>query len=63
MPDTQLRPDELEEYRTEVQTAEVARDDHRSPPDENQRPWVMIGMVLLGVFVVAIVLAIAAALG
>ena len=62
MPDTHLRPDELDDYKTEVQTSEVARDDDRTPPDENQRPWVMIGIVLLGIFVVAMFVAIGAAL-
>ena len=62
MPDTHLRPDELDDYKTDVQTAEVARDDDRTPPDENQRPWVMIGIVLLGIFVLAMVVAIGAAL-
>jgi hypothetical protein len=63
MPDTQLRPDEYDDYKTEVQTSEVMADDERSAPDEDQRPWVMIGMVLLGFFVVALIAAIAVALG
>jgi hypothetical protein len=63
MPDTPLRPDELDDYKTEVQTNEVVADDTRTPPDEDQRPWVLVGMVLLGVFVVVLVLGIVAALG
>jgi hypothetical protein len=63
MPDTPLRPDELDDYKTEVQTDEVVADDTRSAPDEDQRPWVMVGMVLLGAFVLALVVAILAALG
>jgi hypothetical protein len=63
MPDTQLRPDEYDDYKTEFQTSEVMADDERSAPDEDQRPWVMIGMVLLGLFVVALVVAIGVALG
>lgn len=63
MPDTHLRPDELDDYKTEVQTSEVMADDERSAPDENQRPWVMVAMFLLGIFVLVMVVAIVAALG
>ena len=62
MPDTPLRPDELPDYKTEVQTAEVQEEAPAASPAGNQHPWVLIGMVLLGIFVVVMVLAIGAAL-
>jgi hypothetical protein len=62
MPDTPLRPDELDTYRTDVQTAEVADEAPAGTPGADARPWIVVGVVLLVVFVAAIVLAVAQAL-
>jgi hypothetical protein len=57
MPDTPLRPDELETYKTEVQTDDVARERRAATPGTDSRPWIVVGVVALGVFVLLIVLA------
>ena len=58
MPDTPLRPDELETYKTDVQT-----EDEPEPagvtPGSDARPWVVVGLALLVAFVVVILLALA----
>lgn len=61
MPDTPLRPDELEAYKTDVQT-EAERPDPSSPsasPGNDARPWILLGLILLAVFVVALLAALA----
>ena len=55
MPDTPLRPDELETYKTPVQTESEASDG--ATPDS--RPWVAVGLVLLVLFVLMLLAAIA----
>jgi hypothetical protein len=57
MPDTPLRPDELETYKTDVQTDDVAREHPAPTPGTDSRPWIVVGVVALGVFVLLIVLA------
>jgi hypothetical protein len=59
MPDTPLRPDELDTYGTDVQTDAEAPD----PKTPDARPGVLIGLALLVVFVIALVAALAFALG
>ena len=63
MPDTPLRPDELETYRTKVQTEDVAPDPPDGTPGADARPWIAVGAVVLVVFVAAMLLAVAQALG
>jgi ABC-type Na+ efflux pump permease subunit len=57
MPDTPLRPDELETYKTPVQTASEASDD--ATPGRDSRPWIAFGLVLLVLFIVMLLAAIA----
>ena len=57
MPDTPLRPDELETYKTDVQTDDVAPETPAPTPGTDARPWIAIGVVALIVFVLLIVLA------
>jgi len=57
MPDTPLRPDELETYKTDVQTDDVAPETPAPTPGTDSRPWIVIGVVALVVFVLLIVLA------
>lgn len=56
-----LRPDE-DEYRTEQVTPEVAPTGDPLEPESSaapadSRPWLIVGMVLLGVFVVLLLYA------
>ena len=56
MPDTPLRPDELETYKTDVQTPEVS--DRQAPtPGHDARPWIALGLILLIIFILALVVA------
>jgi hypothetical protein len=60
--DRPLRPDE-DEYRTEQATPEVAPsgdplEPESAAPGSDSRPWLMVGMVLLGIFVVLLVYAV-----
>jgi hypothetical protein len=60
--DRSLRPDE-DEYRTEQATPEVAPsgdplEPESAAPGSDSRPWLMVGMVLLGIFVVLLVYAV-----
>ena len=57
MPDTPLRPDELETYKTPVQTESEASDGAAAGPDA--RPWIAVGLILLLVFVLMLLAAIA----
>lgn len=57
-----LRPDE-NEYRTRQATPEVAPsgdplEPETTAPAADSRPWLMVGMVLLGIFVVVLLYAI-----
>ena len=58
MPDTPLRPDELETYKTDVETASEATDDTGLTPASDARPWMALGLVLLVVFVLALLVAV-----
>jgi len=57
MPDTPLRPEELETYKTDVQTESEASDADPIGPNLDARPWVALGMVLLVLFVLALAVA------
>jgi hypothetical protein len=59
MPDTPLRPDELDTYRTDVQTEDVAPEPPTGTPGADARPWMAIGLAILVVFVAMIILALA----
>ena len=59
MPDTPLRPDELDTYKTDVATESEAPDPPVPTPGGDARPWLVLGLVLLGVFVVALLAALA----
>ncbi len=56
MPDTPLRPDELETYKTPVQTESEASGRGYA---RFSRPWVAVGLVLLVLFVLMLLAAIA----
>jgi hypothetical protein len=56
MPDTPLRPDELETYKTPVQTESEASDGTTQGRDA--RPWIGFGLVLLVLFVLMLLAAI-----
>jgi hypothetical protein len=58
MPDTPLRPDELETYKTDVQTASEASDDAGPTPAGDARPWMALGLVLLVIFILALLVAV-----
>jgi hypothetical protein len=58
MPDTPLRPDELETYKTDVLTAAEEPDPALPTPGGDSRPWVGLGIVLLVLFLVVLVAAI-----
>jgi hypothetical protein len=60
--DSPLRPEE-DAYRTEQATPEVAPsgdplEPESAAPGSDSRPWLMVGMVLLGIFVVLLVYAV-----
>ena len=59
LPDTPLRPDELETFKTDVATEAEAPD--RASADA--RPWILVGFVLLGIFLAALIIGVAVALG
>jgi hypothetical protein len=63
MPDTPLRPDELDTYKTDVQTDAEAADSSAPTPARDSRPWIVLGLVLLVVFLLTLVVAISFALG
>jgi hypothetical protein len=63
MPESPLRPDELDTYRTEVQTEDVAPEPPAGTPGADARPWIVIGLAILVVFVAMIILALVPALG
>jgi hypothetical protein len=59
LPDTPLRPDELETYKTDVATEAEALDTGAPTPGADARPWLGLGIGLLVVFLVALALGIA----
>jgi hypothetical protein len=59
MPDTPLRPDELDTYKTDVATDAEDPDPRVPTPGGDARPWLVLGLVLLVVFVVALLAALA----
>ena len=63
MPDTPLRPDELDTYKTDVQTDAEAPESGGITPSRDTRPWIALGLVLLALFVVTLLAAIAFGLG
>jgi hypothetical protein len=56
MPDTPLRPDELETYKTDVQTEAESTDSDIPTPGTDSRPWVALGLVLFVVFIGALLI-------
>ncbi len=59
MPDTPLRPEEMETYKTDVATDAEAPDPTVPTPGGDARPWIRIGVLLLVLFVAVIVLGLA----
>ena len=55
MPDTPLRPDELEMYKTDVQTDAEAPDTGVPTPGGDARPWMLLAVVVLVIFVVMLI--------
>ena len=55
LPDTPLHPDELETYKTDVQTEAEAEDEDLPTPGQDARPWLGFGLGLLVVFLAALV--------
>jgi len=59
MPDTPLRPDELDTYKTDVATDAEEPDTAAPTPAGDARPWIRIGFAFLVLFVLVIVLGLA----
>jgi len=59
VPDTPLQPHELDTYKTDVQTEAESPDLDIPTAGQDARPWVALGIVLLGLFVVTLIAAIA----
>jgi len=63
MPETPLRPDEMATYKTAVQTESEASDADAHKPGRDVRVWIALGLILLAIFLVTLLGAIAFGVG
>ena len=63
MPETPLRPDEMDTYKTAVQTQSEASDADADEPGRDSRLWIALGLVLLVLFIMTLLAAIAFGVG